>query len=384
MVISEKVKAYLTGGALLVTLILLIHFVGEIVLPFIFAIFLAYLINPIIVKMQTKIPNRNLAITTFLAGAVTLIVCILFFFGSYFIKDTKRLIGAVDTFVEQHEDQIREVRSSISNFVDGVYESDLVQNEIKSLDTMSTEGREQDLTAALGKAYSLLSGPETTKVEEDDKEADWNGFVMFVFTLVYLVMILYTYEYFQLKYERYMKGRKPINSRLHSVWLNFTAVFLVYFRQRTKVVLISMAIFILAFTIMDLPGAIVIGILTGLLTYASEFHYLSLPVVAIGCWVLSVETNLHFMLFFGIVLGVYALVSALEETVFFNRIMKSVSGMNPAITILAFSFWVYVLGGFVGTILALPLTQLVLIYLDRILEHQKEQLHPKTEQLKDE
>ena len=90
------------------------------------------------------------------------------------------------------------------------------------------------------------------------------------------------------------------------------------------------------------------------------------------------------MLFFGIVLGVYALVSALEETVFFNRIMKSVSGMNPAITILAFSFWVYVLGGFVGTILALPLTQLVLIYLDRILEHQKEQLHPKTEQLEDE
>lgn len=384
MVISEKVKAYLTGGALLVTLILLIHFVGEIVLPFIFAVFLAYLINPIIVKMQTKIPNRNVAITTFLAGAVTIIVCILFFFGSYFIKDTKRLIGAVDTFVEQHEDQIREARNSISNFVDGVYESDLVQNEIKSLDTMSTEGREQDLTAALEKAYSLLSGPENTKGEEDNKEADWNGFVMFVFTLVYTVMILYTYEYFQMKYERYMKGRKPINSRLHSVWLNFTAVFLVYFRQRTKVVLISMAIFILAFTIMDLPGAIVIGILTGLLTYASEFHYLSLPVVAIGCWVLSVETNLHFMLFFGIVLGVYALVSALEETVFFNRIMKSVSGMNPAITILAFSFWVYVLGGFVGTILALPLTQLVLIYLDRILEHQKEQLHPKKEQLEDE
>lgn len=382
MVISDKVKAYATGAALLIALILLIHFVGEIVLPFIFAIFLTHLINPVIVRIQKKIPNRNLAITSFLVATFTIIVAVLFFFGSYFVKDTKRLISAVDVFIEQHEDQINDVKKSISGFVDGVYESDMVQNEINSLDTMSTETKEQDLTAALGKAYTMLS--DSDKNESDDDEGkSWNGFVMFVFTIMYVVMILYTYEYFQAKYEKYMKGRKPINSRLHTVWLNFTAVFLVYFRQRSKVVLISMSIFILAFTIMDLPGAIIIGILTGLLTYASEFHYLSLPVVAIGCWVVSVETNIHFMVFFGIALGVYILVSVLEETVFFNKIMKSVSGMNPAVTVLAFSFWVYVLGGFVGTVLALPLTQLVLTYLDRIMEHQKEQLHPEIRGAKD-
>ncbi len=382
MVISEKVKAYITGAALLIALVLLIHFVGEIILPFIFAIFIAFLINPIIVKIQTKIPNRNVAITSFLVAAFALIVCVLFFFGSYFIKDTKRLISAVDVFVEQHEDQINDARKSVSNFVDGVYESDVVQKEIKSLDTLSTETKEQDLSAALEKAYSFLSSPDSQE-EEVKEEPNWNGFVMFIFTLIYLVMILYTYEYFQMKYDSYMKGRKPVNSRLHSVWLNFSAVFLVYFRQRSKVVFISMAIFVFTFTIMDLPGAIIIGILTGLLTYASQFHYLSLPVVAIGCWVLSVETNLHFLLFFGIVLGVYLLVSVLEETVFFNRIMKSVRGMNPAVTILAFSLWVYLLGGFVGTILALPLTQLILIYIERILEHQKEQLQPKSEQLEE-
>ncbi|PHR22805.1 MAG: hypothetical protein COA38_17635 [Fluviicola sp.] len=379
MVISEKVKAYATGAVLLIVLLLLIHFVGEIVLPFVFAIFIAYLLNPVILKIQQKIPNRNLAITTFLVSSTALIVCILIFFGSYLIKDTKRLVSAVDVFVEQNDEQITDIRKSVGSFVDGVYESEAVQNQIKSLDTLSNETKEKDLTAALESVYSFLNDPSAEPKEV--KKKNWNGFLMLIYTLIYLVTILYTFDYFEAKSAKYMKGRKPLNSRFQGIWLDFKVVFLNYFRQRAKVVLISMAIFVIAFSIMDLPGAIIIGILTGLLTYAAHFHYLSLPVVAIGCWVLSIETNMHFLLFFGIILAVYILVSILEETVFFNRIMKSVSGMNPAVMILAFALWIYLLGGFVGTILALPLTQLILIYLDRILIHQQEKLNPITDDL---
>lgn len=382
MIISEKIKAYIIGSLLLIAFVLLIHFVGEIVLPFVFAIFIAYLVNPIILKIQTKIPNRNLAITTLLVSSAVVVVCVLVFFGSYLIKDTKRLVGAVDIFVEQHDEQITEIRKTVGSFVDGVYESDAVQKQIESIDTLSNETKEKDLTAALKSVYSFLSKP-TTEVKEPQKER-WNGFTMFIFTLIYLVSILYTFDYFQGKYEKYMKNRKPINSRFQGIWLDFKVVFLNYFRQRAKVVFISMAIFITAFSILDLPGAIIIGIFAGLLTYASHFHYLSLPMVAIGCWVLSVETNVSFFLFFGIVLSVYILVSVLDETIFFNKIMKSVNGMNPAVMILAFALWIYLLGGFVGTILALPLTRLVLIYLDRILIHQQEKLNPSADVLKEE
>ncbi len=374
MVISEKIKAYIIGALLLSALVLLIHFVGEIVLPFLFAIFTAYLINPIILKIQTKIPNRNLAVTAFFISTVVLVVCILVFFGAYLIKDTKRLVSAVDVFVEQNEEQINEIRKNVGNFVDGVYESEVVQSQIQSIDTLSNEVKEKDVTAALESVYSFLSN--SSEEPKTPERKPWNGFVMLIYTLIYLGAILYTFDYFQSKYAKYMKGRKPINSRFQGVWLDFKVVFLNYFRQRAKVVLISMAIFVITFSIMDLPGAILLGVLTGLLTYAAQFHYLSLPVVAIGCWVLSIETNVHFFVFFGIILAVYILVSVLEETVFFNRIMKSVSGMNPAVMILAFALWIYLLGGFVGTILALPLTQLILIYLDRILIHKQEILKP--------
>ncbi len=383
MVISEKYKAYITGSVLLVALIVLIHFVGEIVLPFIFAIFIAYFLNPVILKIQKKIPNRNVAISMLLISASALVICTFLFFGGYLIKDTKRFVSAVDVFVEQHEGQIDEVRNSVGGFIDGVYESDAVQSQIHSVDTLTTDDiKEKDLTGALESVYSFLTDPDDQPEKSEKK--NWNGFIMLIYTLIYLVTILYTFDYFESKYIKYVKGRSSVGSQFHGIWLDFKEVFLNYFRQRAKIVLISMAIFILAFSIMDLPGAIIIGILTGILSYAAHFHYFSLPVVAIGCWVLSIETNLHFLLFFGILLAVYILVSVLDEMVFFPKIMKSVNGMNPAVMILAFVLWIYLLGGFIGTILALPLTRLILIYLDRVLIYQQEKLSPVNEIPKEE
>jgi predicted PurR-regulated permease PerM len=45
----------------------------------------------------------------------------------------------------------------------------------------------------------------------------------------------------------------------------------------------------------------------------------------------------------------------------------SVNGMNPAIIVFSFALWVPIFGGFNGTILALPLTQFILIYVGRVL-----------------
>lgn len=375
MVISEKHKGYIVGVLLLIAFLLLIHFVGEIILPFVFALFLAYVVNPLVVKIQKKIPNRNWAITALVSTFTLFIVGGLIFFGSYLVKDTKRLISAVDTFVEHHEEEIKSAQEKIGSFIDGVYESDAVQQQIGSIDSLSTEDKEKDLTETLTSVYSFLSDRESESVEEEREP--WNGFLMFIYTLIYLVMILYTYDYFEARHRKYFKDRQPMSPFFQGIWLDFKEVFLSYFRQRTIVVLISMGIFTLAFSILNLPGAIILGILTGLLTYASHFHYLSLPMTAIGCWVLSVETDWNFFVFFGIILGVYVLVSILEELVFHEKIMKSARGMNPAIMVLAFVLWVYLLGGFIGTVLAIPLTQLILIYLGKIITYQQEKLDEK-------
>jgi len=349
---------------IVLTLILLL-LIGEVVLPFVFAIFIAFLINPIVIKIQTKIKNRNLAISTLLFGFTVVIVGVIFFFGSHIVKDTQRFVTAVEVVGNENEQEINEFKNNVLGFVDDVYESETVQNQIKSADTLSVESSKKTIITTLESVYSFFDDSDKTKDKTERKS--WNSFYMLINTILYSVFILYTYGYFEEKQKKYFG--KVNQSGLKSLWLwhQFEVVFVNYFRQRAKVVMISMSIFMLTFSIIDLPGAILIGIIAGLLTYAAHFHYLSLPLVAIGCMVVSVERDTSFFLFFGIILAVYVFVSLLEELVFFNKIMKSVSGMNPAIILLSFTLWIYVFGGFIGTIVALPLTQLLMIFVDRLL-----------------
>lgn len=374
MQLSDKTKAYIVGGVSFVTILVLVYFIGEIVLPFVFALFIAYWVNPVILKIQKKIRNRNLAVTTFLLSLTVLTLGIVFFFGAHIVKDTQRFVSAVEVFVDQNETQIREIREEVSGFVGDIYASEEVQSQIAGADTMTLEGQEENLVSALEGVYSFFSGPSTA-TDMPTRKA-WSWLSMLIYTLMYTVTILYTYGYFEGKYAHYFGGERQVNQTVAGTWRDFKKVFLDYFQQRAKVVLIGMVIFVTAFSLMDLPGAVFIGILTGLLTYAAQFHYLSLPLVGVGCWVLSVENDSSFFLFFGILLGVYIVVSVLEETIFFDKIMKSVSGMNIAVMILAFALWIFLFGGFIGTVLALPMTQLVMVIMDRLLKYREENRNP--------
>jgi predicted PurR-regulated permease PerM len=382
MTLTDKNKAYLIGGLSLAVLVSLILLVGEIVLPFVFAIFIAYLINPLILKIQKKIKNRAVALTSFFIVVTLLFFGGIFFFGGHVIKDTKRLVNAVEVFIGDNEDQINYIKESLGGFVDDVYYDERVQEQINSSDTLTAEEQQESIISTLGSVYSFLESPE--EQNNDPEKKPWSALNMLLYTLIYTAFILYTYDYFEEKYAKYFKGKKTSNKSVEGIWRDFKMVFMSYFKQRAWVVLINMGILITTFSIMDLPGAIIIGVLTAILSYASHFHYLSLPIGAIGCWVLSVENESSFLLYFGILLMAFILVSVLEETIYFDKIMKSVNGMNPAIMMLSFALWIYVFGGLVGTIIALPLTELILIYLGKMIlfsaEKRKDLLKSEEEQ----
>lgn len=377
MNLTKKNKAYLIGGASIVIIIALLFLIGEVLLPFFFALYLAFILNPVILKIQTKIKNRNWAITTFLCTFIILFTTVVIFFGGHIIKDTKRLVNAVEVFTDEHQQQIDDVKNSIVGLVDKVYENEAVQSQLNKTDSTTAVKSEKDLVSTIGNVYSLFN--KENKSNDEYQPRSWNYFVMVLYTLLYMVFILYTYTYFQRKYVKYFYKKEPTNKLLDGVWQDFKTGFLIYFKQRTKVVLINMLIFILAFSILDLPGAIIIGILAGVLTYASHFHYLSLPLIGIGCWVLSIEHDVSFFIYLGIILLVFIVISVLEETVYFNKIMKSVNGMNPAIMFLSFALWIYVFGAITGTIIALPLTQFIMIYLGRLILYSQEKRSKNTE-----
>ena len=365
MTLSEKNKNYLIDLLPFALILILLFFIGEILLPFILALFIAYLLNPIILIIQKKIKNRTLAITSFLIVLSLLLVGSTFFFGGHVLKDSKRLVSAVEVFSQKNEHKIEELKNKALFYFGKINENEYVKEQIEGLNSGADEVNQEDVISSIKSVYSLFEQKEQSG--EEVTTSSWSLIYMLFYTLLYALFILYTYDYFEAKYQTYFANRKSVNSRLKAVFADFNVVFVNYFRQRGKVVLINVLICTIAFSILDLPGAIIIGILTGILSYASHFHYISLPLATVSCWVLSVEQDHNFFIYFGIVLFIYVLISVLEETVYYDKIMKSVNGMNPAIIVLAFALWIPIFGGFNGTILALPLTQLILIYLGRIV-----------------
>lgn len=360
----KKNKPFILSALLLVVILLLLYWIGDIILPFILGIFIAFLLQPFIQKIQKRIKNRNLAITVFFAVIVLSFAGIIVFFGGHFIRDSQRFVNAVEIFTIQNEQQIQDIKDKVVGVVNAIYESETVQTQIED-DALMKEAQELDVMSTIKSVYSFFETPNTD--ENTAKRSAWSPFIMIIYTLIYSVLIMYTYPYYQDKLARYKGSRIPVNNRFLGIFKDFKSVFIDYFRQRSLVVLINSVVFMLTFTILDLPGAIIIAVLAGLLSYASHFHYLSLPMVIIGCSVLSIENDTNFFIYFGIILVVFIIISILDETIYFDKIMNSINGMNPGITVLSFVLWIYLFGSFIGTIIALPLTQLILIYLDKLL-----------------
>jgi len=117
-----------------------------------------------------------------------------------------------------------------------------------------------------------------------------------------------------------------------------------------------------------------------LLSYIPYLQYLALIPLAVGCLVLSTEHSQSFLLYYGIVVGVFVLASVIEELLLNPKIMEKNIGINPVILILALSVWSY-LFGIRGLIIGIPMTSLFILYFKRFVltSYQEVFQHGKTD-----
>ena len=365
----SKYKNHIFGAIGILAMVVVIYYVGMVLLPFGIALVLAYILNPTVNRIRKVIPNRNLAVTLLLVVILGAMVGGVVGLGELIVQDVKRLNGAFITFSEEHQEDIDETLNSVKEYISGIYESEQFQNQIETaVDSLeNSDNLIEELKQAASSLTAFVGSGSSGEEAAPSGRIHLSWWTIIIHTMIYFVYIIYTYGYFERKLLKYFNPESKLNVGLTRVLTDFKSTFLVYFKQRTKIVVICMAIFITSFWIMGVPGALVMGVIAGLLCYVPHFHYLALIPLSLGCWVLSIETGHSFFLYIGILAGICLVVSVLDEMVLFPNIMKGVSSMNPAIMMLSFFLWTYVFGGFFGTMIALPLTSLILIYLDRIL-----------------
>ena len=130
-------------------------------------------------------------------------------------------------------------------------------------------------------------------------------------------------------------------------------------------------LFSIGFLILGMPLAVVLGLFIGLLNMVPYLQLVSIPITTVLCLVYSVEDNINFWTIWWSCMAVYIIVQCIQDLILTPKIMGKAMGLNPAIILLALSVWGSLLG-FIGLVIALPLTTLIISYYSRYVINRQE------------
>ena len=139
-----------------------------------------------------------------------------------------------------------------------------------------------------------------------------------------------------------------------------------YIRGQGLVALIMGVMFCVGFTIIDFPMAIGMGILIGIMDLVPYLHTFALIPTAFLALLKAADTGQNFWMIFGMAVIVFIVVQIISDMIVTPKIMGKAMRLNPAILLLSLSVWGALLG-FIGLIIALPLTTILIAYYQKYI-----------------
>lgn len=187
-----------------------------------------------------------------------------------------------------------------------------------------------------------------------------NVFVVFL----YLFFILLDYETISQGWVKFIPAdrREMTQNVFHDLKTGMNA----YFRGQGLIVLLVGILFSIGFLIIDFPLAIGLGLFIGLLNFVPYLQLLGFLPVTVLALLKASDTGESFWGIMAMAVAVFCVVQVLQDMVLTPKIMGKAMGLNPAIILLSLSVWGCLLG-FIGLVIALPLTTICISYYKRFV-----------------
>ncbi len=342
------------GIAVLVLAILYVtNYLSSVLLPFFVAWFFAYLLYPVVkfIEVRLHIRVRALSIILAMVAAVGVVGGVLWLIIPSMIDQFDKLGEVLMRWLQQttHTDNLTHV---IKEWL--LANQSQVENFLKSKDFTDT------LKTAMPKVFSVVGQTANIVI----------SIVASMITLLYMFFILYDYETLTANWVRiFPKKNRPFwQALMKDVERELNN----YIRGQGMVALCMGIMFCIGFTIIGFPMAIGLGILIGIMDLVPYLHTFALIPTAFLAMLKSADTGQSFWLVFGLALLVFCVVQLITDMVVTPKIMGKAMGLNPAILLLSLSVWGALLG-FIGLIVALPLTTLIIAYWQRYVTREKPQ-----------
>jgi len=336
-------------------LVLLLDYLSDVLLPFFAGLVVAYFLDPVTNQVQHVIKQRVLA-ALFTLVSITLAVSLVVWFMVPMVgnelADMGRTVSKMAANTELAQAAKEHLPENVWEEVNEILKRDDVKRYLTS--DGAVQMAKDTAKNLLPGAWGVLSGA-----------ANVLTFITGILVIMlYVVFLLIDYHNMAARWRDYLPP--SIRDDVSGFVEEFIQATNRYFRSQALVACCVAVLFAIGFSIIGLPLAILMGIFIGLLNMVPYLQIVGTIPCLLLAGLKALEQGDNFLGALGLVLLVFGVVQLIQETVLVSRFQGEAMGLSPAIILLSISVWGKLLG-FLGLILALPLTCLGLAYYRRYL-----------------
>ncbi len=350
----DRVVRLFISVLLIGTGIYMIYILRGVLLPFLIAWLIAYLLNPVVRFIQNKLHLKK----RFVAVLITFVLLIgsltLLFIGiTPMVENEMYQINNLITTYDLQSFTVNDIPLSVHDFI------------ARNIDFDS-----------LRSILSRESASETIKYLVPTLEHIVSNSISFVLGVTVVFIIILYLIFILLDYDKINKLWMDLIPHRHRSFVSKLTTDMeksmnTYFRHQALICVIVAILFATGFQIIGLPLAIVLGILIGLLHMIPYMHIMSIIPATLLCWLKVSQTGESFWALIGLVFLLYLTIQCIIDIVLVPRIMGKAMGLNPAIILLSLSIWGSLMG-IAGMIIAIPLTTLLLSYYQQFIDSEED------------
>lgn len=337
--------------------IYMIYILRSVLLPFLVAWLIAYLLNPIVRFIQDRLKLKKRFVAVLITFALLIGLLILLFVSITPLVENE--VYQINNLIATYDLQsftVNGIPLSVHDFIAKNIDFDSIRN------VLSKESASETIRYLIPTLENIVSNSISFIF----------GFTVVFIIILYLIFILLDYD----KINKLWMDLIPHRHRafVSRVTVDVERSMNTYFRHQALICVIVAILFATGFQIIGLPLAIILGILIGFLHMIPYMHIISIVPATLLCWLKVSQTGESFWVLIGLVFLIYLVVQCIIDLILVPRIMGKAMGLNPAIILLSLSIWGSLMG-IAGMIIAIPLTTLLLSYYQQFIDSEEKEEH---------
>lgn len=352
----DRIMRFILTAVGAVAILALVYYLRGVLFPFFAAFLLAYIVDPIVGKLEKKFKHRIIAVVMVLLAAALIIAGFCKFFIPLVVREVQSLGSMISKMFTDSDWSAR-----LSNLLPAnSWES--IQNMI-SWDKLATAMQSLDFwsevqnvaSGVLPKAWGVLSASTTVLF--------WFSSAAIIF--MYLVFIMLDMP----KLRKGVMGLIPVRFRDEaSSFAAETNRFMgAYFRAQSLVALTVGILYAIGFGLVGLPMGVAFGLFSGALNMIPYMQLTTIPLALLLAIMHALNTGMPFWEVALIILAIYLVVQVIQDFFLVPHIVGKSMDLPPVGILLSLSVWGKLLG-FLGLLVAIPFTCLCLVYLRKLQE----------------